>query len=373
MSRSIPRAPVRAALGSLCLCLAAGAQAAFAPPAAVHADDSAVPSEAAGSSAPWWTALGEPTLIVLQRAAQSEAGSAVLRPRSVVANGRRFTPDAQVAAAYIAMRVLNVRLMLALASRDGAAQFEALAAAGSPTREHAAAIAALKSRIADAERRASALLMRRDEFITLLAAWCGTTSDAMMRTLQPALLARDMPVFNAETPVRLPRAVLASRDDVHEVRTRAMVGRKAMRHADHLAALQTQTLGGWIEAASAPAAGEPSAPVAATFRPDDEELARVAAAAELEVSADLSVLQRFGRETATLHEVLRTRQVELAATRRRVELGAGSPLDVIRVHRRLLDDGDRLAVASGELAQAWIRLQASTGGQALAATSAAHD
>jgi len=46
---------------------------------------------------------------------------------------------------------------------------------------------------------------------------------------------------------------------------------------------------------------------------------------------------------------------------------------VLVAYQRLLLDNDQLAIAGGALADAWIRLQQSTGGQALAAAPKAED
>jgi len=64
--------------------------------------------------------------------------------------------------------------------------------------------------------------------------------------------------------------------------------------------------------------------------------------------------------------LVRTRQLELEAAQRRRTLGAATEYEVIAVYQRFLIDNDQLAIAGGELAKAWIRLQQSTGGQALA-------
>jgi outer membrane protein TolC len=93
----------------------------------------------------------------------------------------------------------------------------------------------------------------------------------------------------------------------------------------------------------------------------------VSAQAESEVSADLSALQQRTVRTARLIEVVKSRQLELEAVKRRQQVGAASAHDVILGTQTLLVDDDELAASAGELAYAWIRLQASTGGQALQA------
>ncbi len=99
----------------------------------------------------------------------------------------------------------------------------------------------------------------------------------------------------------------------------------------------------------------------------------MAAKAETEISADLADLQRRTLETGRLLEIVKTRQLDLEASRRRLQVGAGSEHDVIRGYQVLLVDDDALAISAGELAYAWIRLQASTGGQAIQARGASDE
>lgn len=160
------------------------------------------------------------------------------------------------------------------------------------------------------------------------------------------------------------RSVLMAREDVSASQGHVALGRRFSSEAGYHAAIGAASLAGWIDAAS------PIRTVATqttSMLPDVQELMAVTAQAETEISADLADLQRHTAETTRLVEIVKTRQLDLDAARRRMEVGAANEHEVIQVLQAFLVNDDELAMSAGELAYAWIRLQSSTGGQALQA------
>ena len=315
---------------------------------------------------PWWRGFGEAPLAGLQQAAAGRVGA-----RFVAAQGTHaMALDAQVATAYVAMRTYNVRWRLAVELRESLDRQRQLLAASAPVASLGDALATLDDRRAKADRFAATLLAQRDAAIAALAGLTGATQQEMTNEMQAALAISDMPVFNAATPERLPRSVLMARGDVSASQGRMALGRRFSPEAGHQLAIGTASLSGWIDAASSM---RTVATQATSLLPDVQELLAVAAQAETEISADLADLQHRTVETSRMVEIVKTRQLDLEASRRRVEVGAGSEHEVIKNVQALLVNDDQLAISAGEMAYAWIRLQASTGGQALQARRATED
>jgi hypothetical protein len=302
----------------------------------------------------------------LQQAAAGHGGA-----RFVAAQGTRTMPlDAQVATAYVAMRTYNVRWRLAMELRESLDRQRRLLAASAPVASLGDALATLDDRRAKAERFATTLLAQRDAAVAALAGMTGATPQEMTNEMQAALAIPGMPVFDAAPPERLPRSVLMARGDVSASQGRMVLGRRFSPEAGHQLAIGTASLSGWIDAASAM---RTVATQTTSLLPDVQELMAVAAQAETEVSADLAELQHRNVETARLVEIVKTRQLDLEASRRRMDVGAASEHEVIQGFQTLLVNDDQLAISAGEMAFAWIRLQSSTGGQALQARRASDD
>src|SRR5258706_9800849 len=282
-------------------------------------------SNGAGQEAgPWWQGFGEGAGAARkQRAARQRSGVATVAP----AGAMPLSADAQVTVAYVAMRTYNVRWRLAMEMRDSLDRQRQLLAASAPVASLGDALATLDERRATADRFATALLDQRDTAIATLARLTGSTQQATWKDLQAAIAIRDMPVFDAETPERLPRSVLMARHDVSASQGRVALGRRFSPEAEHQLAIGAASLGGWIEAASSM---RNLATTDASALPDVQDLISVAAKAESEISADLADLQRRTLETGRLLEIVKTRQLDLEASRRRLQVGAGSEHDVIR-------------------------------------------
>ena len=302
------------------------------------------------AATPWWAAFNEPALAALQGAARAQGdGKPLAVPMQV---------DAQVTAAYIAARILNVRWTLVKEFGESLSAQTRLLAAAPAASGQADALAAITAQRAEAERFAVSLQHEREAALAALAQWCHLSTDAVARLMGPAFAMRELPLFDAPAPTRLPRAVLRARADVSAAERRLLLARKSS--GSGLAWQGSESvLSGWIEL-DAQAADTPSGAAL-----DTGELMQVAMRAEGEVRAQLRALQRRSEEAAKRLEIVRMRRVELEATLRRMQLGAGSASEAAQDYRLLLVDNDRLAVAGGELAYSWIALQLSTAGGAL--------
>lgn len=321
--------------------------------------------QVAGTDGPWWSSFNEAPLASLQRAALAHAGNGA----SIgVAPAAAMPIDGQVATAYIAMRVFNVRWQLAMQMRESFERQRKLLAGAAPVASLGQALATIDERRAQSERFAAMMLGQRDAAMDALARMTGKSPENLFGELQSALASHDMPLFGAQTPQRLPRSVMMGRRDVSASRSMVALGRRGSSEAQHDLAIGPASLSGWIAAAPG------GLPVTLDSElPDVKALLTVAAQAESEISADLDALQRRTAQTERLFEVVKSRQMELDAVKQRLQVGAATEQEVIGGFQTLLVNDDALAVSAGELAYAWIRLQASTGGQALQASSLPED
>jgi hypothetical protein len=331
-----------------------------------HEQAAAMPraSQAAGIDAPWWAGFNEAPLAALQRAALARASS----DATAVPPASAMPIDAQVTTAYIAMRVFNVRWQLAMQMRESLERQHKLLAGAAPVASLGQALATIGERKAQSERFAAMMLGQRDAAMDALARLTGKSPQDLFGELQVALASRDMPLFDAQTPERLPRSVILGRRDVSASRSMVSLGRRGSSEAQHDLAIGPASLSGWIAAAPG---GLPA--TLDSQLPDVKAVITVAAQAESEISADLDALQRRTVQTGRLFEVVKSRQMELDAVKQRLQVGAATEQEVIGGFQTLLVNDDALAVSAGELAYAWIRLQASTGGQALQARGLAED
>ena len=188
-------------------------------------------AEARASAAPpWWAGFNEAPLATLQDAALAFA----LQHRAQAP----LAADTELAAAYVAARVLSVRWQLA--------------------QQRVESLPAQTSARADAERFALALLQQRERVVALLARWCGMDETALARVMAPALAMRELPLFDATAPTRLPRAILRARADVGAAEQRLLLARKSAGAAQ-AAPPGMQVLAGWIALAPATPAAPPDA------------------------------------------------------------------------------------------------------------------
>lgn len=320
--------------------------------------DSRPMAVAADAPGPWWQAFNEAPLSELQRAATMNRA----RGPALSSGSSSMPLDAQVTAAYVGLRTFSLRWRLALQMRDSLELQRRLLASAPPTATMGDALKTIDQRRATCDRLVAAMQSQRDAAMNALAALTGKPAQDLFAELHDALDSHDLPAFNAPTPDRLPRSVLLSRRDVSASRSLIALGPRSSHEAQRQLAIGPANLTGWIAAAPGNVASTPGSDL-----PDVQNLLTVSAQAESEVSADLSTLQQRTLQAARLIEVVKSRQLELEAVKRRQQVGAASPHDVILGTQALLVDDDELAASAGELAYAWIRLQASTGGQALQA------
>ena len=360
-------------LAALLAGLATASQARTASADEVRHDAAAMPraGQLADTDGPWWASFNEAPLASLQRAAIAHAGNGSAVGMGVgvgVAPASAMPIDGQVTTAYIAMRVFNVRWQLAMQMRESLERQRKLLAGSAPVASLGQALVTIDERGAQAERFAATMLGQRDAAMDALARMTGKSPETLFGELQMALASHDMPLFDAQTPLRLPRSVMMGRRDVSASRSMVALGRRGSSEAQHDLAIGPASLSGWIAAAPG---GLPAA--LDSELPDVKAVLTVAAQAESEISADLDALQRRTLQTGRLFEVVKSRQMELDAVKQRLQVGAATEQEVIGGFQTLLVNDDALAVSAGELAYAWIRLQASTGGQALQARSLPED
>jgi hypothetical protein len=311
--------------------------------------------ELAGRALPalsWWAGFHEPAFEPLHEAVRART---LQQPAA-----DQVRAQAQVLDAYVAARVLNIRWNLAREFGDVLDEQATLLKAARPTTGNAELLSGIAVRRSEAARFANGLLRQRDTIVVALASWCGVSADGMGTLLAHAFALRELPLFDAPTPTRLPRAVLRGRADVSVAESRLLLARKGPGSAAASRAAGVSALMGWIEL-------EPTAAVPAADLPDAEELVEVLAQAEADVRGKLRELQQRGSEAARRLEISRMRRVELDAALRRAQLGAGSGREVVQDYQRLLTDNDQLAIAGGALASSWIALQLSTAGRAFEA------
>jgi outer membrane protein TolC len=261
---------------------------------------------------------------------------------------------ALLASAYVHARVLRIRMATAQAIvMNARRQSERLSkqstgASGYETdaQQHAAAMAA-RAQTAAADFDAT--------FTRRLAEIAELTGMELVQTraiLEPSLSASQLPVFGVAVPWRLPGQVLRGRADVQSVEMslrREHPG--GQLRVDEFAT----TLDGWIEPN-----GEMSA--------KDEERDTVARA-KAEVGAALYRLIRQQQAASMAYQISQLRSTEFDAVLRRQELGEVADGEVLEKHLLLLVESDRLAAAVGAIADAWIALNAATGGLAAVAAS----
>jgi hypothetical protein len=305
----------------------------------------------------WWSGFNEAALPALHEVVRARTAD---RSAEVQAQA-----DAEMLEAYIGLRVLNVRLLLAQEFGGLLDDQSRLLSASAPTVARAETLSALATRRAQVGELVRTLAQQRDGVVDDLARWCAIPTSQMASLLAPALEMHALPLFDAPLPARLPRAVLRARADVSGAETRLQLARRWTGPLQSWAGA-APVFAGWIETEPVTIASAPGEPL-----PDAEELSLVLSRAEAEVRENLRVLQRRGTETARRLEIVMARRAEFDAARRRVALGAGSTREVVDDYEALLVENDRLAVAGGALASSWIALQVSTAGRAVDPADAA--
>ncbi len=271
----------------------------------------------------WWTGFDEAALDTLQTCAQA--------PRE----GASTAAPADVAAAYVGLRIHSLRLRNALALREAAQDARDLLAAQPPRRDAAQPLAELDRRIAGATSSAEGFAQLRDHFADVLAQMtAGAPGDAAF-ALRDAVADTRWPGFHQPVPQRLPAVVLLTRADVAAAGVRG-------------------GLSGWI----GPAADLPPIEL-----PGDElSVEQTVRQAGQDVASSLRQLVDAGRNATADLQRVQARQLEVQAAQRLQAAGDASQADVLEAVQQLLAATDRLAAGQGVLALAWIRLNADVPG-----------
>ena len=279
----------------------------------------------------WWIGFQEPALDKLQAVARASAGA------------WGATQQAELASAYVMLRVQNLRQHNAADLRESTRHERELRAAASPTRDTARALVVLDERVGVANQAIVAFGRQRDAALHRLLQLTPADPAVARSALADALDNRELPSFAREVPQRLPAHVLRSRADVAE--------------AEHDLAANASTslrLSGWIAPTVQPA------PLAlpGQYRGMDDTLQQ----AGREVSWSLGQLIDRSRKAAADAQRLEALRLELLAAERRVQAGDADPSDVLSAHQRFLAQADAVAQAQGQLALAWIALHAQAPG-----------
>jgi outer membrane protein TolC len=289
------------------------------------------PAAAPATAPSWWIGFQEPALDQLQAVALASAGR------------WSAAQQAELATAYVTLRVQNLRLHNAAELRESTRHERALRGAASPTRETAQQLAALDERAGTADRAITAFTQQRDAALRRLLQLTPADPAAAKAALAEALDNRELPNFAREVPQRLPASVLLSRADVAEAE------RNLAAHSS-----MSLLLSGWIAPASQPA------PLALPGQ--DEGVDDTLQQAGREVSWSLRQLIDSSRKAAADAQRLEARRLDLLATERRVKAGDADPSDLLSAHQRYLAEADAMAQAQGQLALAWIALHAQAPG-----------
>jgi len=285
------------------------------------------PAPAADMPTAWWNGFDEGALDRLQEVARASAGTWGAAQQAELAN------------AYVTLRVQNLRLQNAAELRESTRKERALLGAGSPTRDAAQGLAALDERLATTDRAILAFSQQRDGALRRLLQLTSADAAAAKSALAEALDNRDLPAFRRAVPQRLPASVLLSRADVAEAE------RNLAAHSS-----MSMLLSGWIAPSTQPA---PLALPGQEASVDD-----TLRQAGHEVSWSLRQLIDASRQADTDARRLEARRLELLAMQRRVEAGDAEPANMLEAYQQFLAEADAMAQAQGRLALAWIALHA---------------
>lgn len=319
----------------------------------------------------WWIGFHDSTLNLLEQLAHDRQRRPSIGRMSWSGDGERQCTAADLlsgaphgmncedvaaslASAYVHARVLRIRIATAHAIVMNARRQsekpskQSTGATGYETDAQQSA-AAMAGRAQTAAAEFNATLTRR---LTEIAELTGMELAQTRAMLEPSLSASQLPVFGVAVPWRLPGQVLRGRADVQSVEMSLM-----RDHPDGQVRMKefATTLDGWVEPN-----GEMSAKDG-----EGEAVAR----AKAEVGAALYRLVRQQQAASMTYQISQLRRTEFEAVLRRQELGEVADGEVLEKHLHLLVENDRLAAAVGAIADAWIALNAATGGLAAVAAS----
>lgn len=323
------------ALGIACAGSGVGASHVVAHPALAHREVLPVASSWRPSAQPWWSAFGSETLNTLI----ADAGRSAPPERGLDAPAA----EVGVSAAYVALMVETLRLAY-LQSALTALRRQSQLVAASPAL-HDDFAKELKRREASAAVSMNKIDAQRAANFTFLMARCGLSEDALKKAIADDIEQRRLPRFAASLPQAVPAALLANRDDVQLAASLYGLEPKAL-------------LAGSIDAAEDTGDGDP---------PADAQLPGYPLFPQTVAQGRAEVTEALRRLQASNDVAADASQRALAAKdefeRSKVQMGREemSEVQVLEDFQGLMLEQQRLAVADGELAIAWIALVASLG------------
>ena len=253
------------------------------------------------------------------------------------------TQQAELASAYVTLRVQNLRQHNAADLLESMRHERELRAAASPSRDTARALDLLDGKVGAVNQAVIALSQQRDAAMGRLLQLTSADPAVAKAALVDALDNRELPDFAREVPQRLPAHVLLSRADVAEAE------RNLAAHSS-----LSLLLSGWI----APAVQ----PVPLALPGSAEGMDDTLRQAGQEVAWSLRQLIETSHKAGADGQRLDARRLELLAAERRVQAGDADPSEIMSAHQRFLAQADAVAQAQGQLALAWIALHAQAPG-----------
>ena len=288
----------------------------------------------------WWSGFGDPILDRLIAAASAPLSSA--EPAKPLPAMRA---EVAVALTYIALNVETLSLRYIENARSAAARQSQLMQESKPL--HDDFEMQLAQRRANADEAIRRIKAQRESHIALLAARCRLSEAALKDLVNGALQGKALPRFASPVPSELPMALLANRDDVELAAS--LYGIDA-----------ASTLEGVIAAAGPSDAGEPD--------PAEHGSAgyplypRVVEQAHREVSDALLSLQSQSDATQAAYRRMLGAKDGFELSKARHDRGQLSEIQLMEDLQGLMLALQRLAVANGDLAVAWIAFMGSLGG-----------
>jgi len=308
--------------------------------------------DAAGST--WWAGFNDAALNLLHTVAAGRQRAPGQKAAALDARAPGCA-QAELTAAYVQLRVLALRRVLALSMLETAARQDALLKTQSPPTDTARDV--LAARIEHARTQLREIETQRLLHVQVLGQRTGLVEEPLMTALAPALGEHSVPRFQMAIPMRLPGALLRQRSDMLDLERQLLIDAKRSPAAERRLASHARSLAGWIAADGID--DSPTDMVPADGADADADRARTLRS---EVARDLRALIDRGNAAVMLGQLVASRRVEFESTRQRQQLGQASELEATERYYAMLFDTDRLAAINGEMALAWIQLQRRTGG-----------
>jgi len=285
---------------------------------------------------PWWSAFESETLNALIADASREAPSA---------GASLDAPAAEigVSAAYVTLLVQTLRLAYIDSARAAARRQSQLMAASPALHDDFSK--ELKRREAVTEAAMKKIDVQREATLAFLVARCGLPADALKQTIADEAAKRRLPRFAAPLLQAVPAALLANRDDIQLAASLYGIEARAL-------------LAGTIDAVED--AGETDVQADAGL-PGYPLFPQAVAQARAEVAEALRRLQASNDAAFEANRRVRDAKDEFERTKTRMSRREISEVRMLEDFQGLMLDQQRLAVADGELAIAWIALVASLG------------